>query len=194
MDPIGSDNAGPPAPVTELLKLWGRGDREAFDRLMDIVHEELRQLARRRMRLLPEDSLMQPTALVNEVYLRLVDADQVQWQDRAHFFAIAARLMRQVATDAARHSSRAKHGGGWHRISLDDSDIPSAQRDEDILAVDDALNRLSALDERRAQVVELRFFGGMNNAEIAAALNVSVETVKRDWTFAKLWLAREMNR
>ncbi len=194
MDASGPDNTPARAPVTELLKLWGRGDREAFDRLMDIVHEELRQLARRRMRLLPDDSLMQPTALVNEVYLRLVDADQVQWQDRAHFFAIAARLMRQVATDAARHAGRAKRGGGWQRISLDDSDIPSAQRDEDILAVDDALNRLAALDERRAQVVELRFFGGLSNTEIATALDVSVETVKRDWSFAKLWLAREMKR
>src|SRR5580693_7538456 len=106
MDPSAPEIPAPRTPVTQLLKLWGQGDREALDRLMDIVHEELRQLARRRMRLLPEESLMQPTALVNEVYLRLVDADQVQWQDRAHFFAIAARLMRQVATDAARHSGR----------------------------------------------------------------------------------------
>ncbi|HKE27414.1 MAG TPA: ECF-type sigma factor [Bryobacteraceae bacterium] len=182
------------ARVTELLKLWGQGDRDAFDRLVDIVHEELRQLARRRMRLLPEDSSLQPTAMVNEVYLRLVDAGQVEWQDRTHFFAIAARLMRQVATDSARHHGRAKRGAGWQRIALEDCDIPSAQREEDILAVDEALTRLAALDERRAQVVELRFFGGLSHTEIAAALDVSVKTVKREWSFAKLWLAREMKR
>ena len=194
MGPSVPENDPGKAPVTELLKLWGQGDRDAFDRLVDIVHEELRQLARRRMRLLPEDSSLQPTAMVNEVYLRLVSADQVQWQDRTHFFAIAARLMRQVATDSARHHGRAKRGGGWRRIALEDSDIPSAQREGDILAVDEVLTRLAALDERRAQVVELRFFGGLSNTEIAAALDVSVETVKRDWSFAKLWLAREMKR
>ncbi len=187
-----SGSAFAKTPVTDLLKLWGNGDKGAFDRLTGLVHAELRQLARRRMRLLPEDSSLQPTALVNEVYMRLVDADQVQWQDRTHFFAIAARLMRQIATDSARHYGRAKRGGGWQRISLEDSDVPSAGRSEDILAVDEALNRLAALDERRARVVELRFFGGLNNSEIAEAVGISVETVKRDWAFAKLWLAREI--
>jgi RNA polymerase sigma factor (TIGR02999 family) len=145
------------------------------------------------MRLLPEDSSLQPTALVNEVYMRLVDADKVQWNDRTHFFAIAARIMRQIATDSARHYGRAKRGGGWHRIALEDSDAPSSERSEDMLAVDEALNRLAALDERRGQVVELRFFGGLNNPEIAEALGVSVETVKGG-AFAKLWLAREISR
>jgi RNA polymerase sigma factor (TIGR02999 family) len=179
-------------PVTELLKLWASGDKEALDRLIGLVHVELRQLARRRMRMLPDDSSMQPTALVNEVYLRLVAVQEVQWQDRTHFFAIAARIMRQIATDAARHHGRAKRGAGWQRIKIEDSDVPASDRSEDILAVDDALNRLAAIDERRARVVELRFFGGLSNSEIAAVLAVSVETVKRDWSFAKLWLAREM--
>lgn len=178
--------------VTALLRQWGEGDREAFDRLTDMVHGDLRQLARRRMRLLPADSSIQATALVNEVYLRLVDADQVAWRDRAHFFAIAARLMRQIAADSARFHGRAKRGAGWQRIALEDSDIPSSGQGPDILALDLALNRLTAIDARKAQVVELRFFGGLTNHEIAEVLQVSVNTIKRDWSFSRLWLAREI--
>jgi RNA polymerase sigma factor (TIGR02999 family) len=180
------------ASVTALLRQWGEGDREAFDRLTDMVYGNLRQLAGRGLRLLPADSSIQATALVNEVYIRLVDADRVAWRDRAHFFAIAARLMRQIAADSARFQGRATRGAGWQRIALDDSDIPSSGHGPDILALDVALNRLTAIDARKAQVVELRFFGGLNNHEIAEVLQVSVDTIKRDWSFARLWLAREI--
>jgi RNA polymerase sigma factor (TIGR02999 family) len=135
---------------------------------------------------------MQATALVNEVYLRLIDAGRLSLRDRAHFFAIAATLMRQIVIDAARTRSRKKRGGGWQRITLDDSEIPSSESDESLIALDDAMQRLAAVDKRKAQVVELRFFGGMTNGEIAEFVGVSVDTIKRDWTFARLWLAREM--
>jgi len=178
--------------ITELLKQWGAGDKLALDQLIELVYEDLRQLARRRARSLPADSSMRPTALVNEVYLRLVDASQVSWNDRTHFFAIAARLMRQVVTDSARVHGREKRGGGWQRIAIEDSNIPAARQELDVLALDEALDRLAAADARKAQVVELRVFGGLSNGEIAEVLAVSVDTIKRDWSFAKLWLAREL--
>jgi RNA polymerase sigma-70 factor (ECF subfamily) len=178
--------------VTKLLRQWGEGSKEALDQLTSLVHSDLRQLARRRLRLLPPDSSIQATALVNELYLRLVDAGRVDWQDRTHFFAISARLMRHIAADSARFHGRDKRGGGWQKIALEDSDIPSTDRGPDVLALDEALDRLAKIDERKASVVEMRFFAGLSNAEIAEALNVSIDTVKRDWTFAKLWLAREI--
>jgi RNA polymerase sigma-70 factor (ECF subfamily) len=180
------------APVTELLQQWSGGDRRALDQLLPIIHSDLRDLARRRLRALPPGSSMQATALVNEVYLRLVDARGINLRDRAHFFAISATLMRQVIIDAARSRGRKKRGGGWQRISLDDSEIPSADSDENLLALDDAMERLAVADKRKAQVVEMRFFGGMTNGEIAEYVGVSVDTIKRDWTFARLWLAREI--
>lgn len=179
-------------PVTHLLQEWGRGNQEAFDQLLPIVHEDLRRLARSRMRLLPVGSTLQPTALVNEVYLRLIDAAKVRWQDRAHFFAIAAKLMRQVATDNARQRNAAKRGGGWQRVDFEQADPPSPLPDMDLISLDEALDRLAELDARKARVVELRFFAGLENAEIAEVLSVSVDTVKRDWNFAKLWLARQV--
>jgi RNA polymerase sigma-70 factor (ECF subfamily) len=178
--------------VTELLQEWCRGDKRALDQLLPIIHHDLRDLARRRLRALPAGSSMQATALVNEVYLRLVEADQVSIRDRAHFFAISAILMRQVLIDAARSRNRDKRGGGWRRIALDDSEIPSSESDNSLLALDEAMERLATTDRRKAQVVEMRFFGGMTNGEIAEFVGVSVDTVKRDWTFAKLWLAREI--
>jgi len=180
------------APVTLLLQQWSTGDRLALDRLMELVYEDLRKLARGRMRSVPPESSMQPTALVNEVYLRLVDANHVNWHDRTHFFAIAARLMRQVAVDSARMHGRAKRGAGWNRISLEDSEVPSDGSVHDLLELDEALNRLAAADERKAAVVEMRVFGGLNHGEIAEVVGVSVDTVKRDWSFARLWLAREL--
>jgi RNA polymerase sigma-70 factor (ECF subfamily) len=135
---------------------------------------------------------MQATALVNEVYLRLVDAGRLNFRDRAHFFAISATLMRQVVIDAARSRGREKRGGGWQRIALDDSEIPSLDGDQSLLALDEAMERLAVADKRKAQVVEMRFFGGMTNGEIAEFVGVSVDTVKRDWSFARLWLAREI--
>ena len=135
---------------------------------------------------------MQATALVNEAYLKLVDAGQVEYRDRAHFFAICATLMRQIVIDQARTRSREKRGGDWRRISLEDSDLPSPDSDDSLLALDEAMNRLAGVDQRKARVVELRFFAGMTNGEIAEVAGVSIDTVKRDWTFAKLWLAREL--
>lgn len=179
-------------PVTELLQRWSQGDRRALDHLLAIIHDDLRQLARRRLRSLPPGGSMQATALVNEVYLKLVDAGRLNLRDRAHFFAIAVTLMREIVIDAARSRGREKRGGGWQRIALDDSEIPSSDGDERMLALDEAMQRLAAADKRKAQVVELRFFGGMTNGEIAEVVGVSVDTIKRDWSFARLWLAREI--
>jgi RNA polymerase sigma factor (TIGR02999 family) len=178
--------------ITQLLQQWNLGDKLALDRIVELVYEDLRRLARRRARSLPADSSIQPTALVNEVYLRLVDASQVSWQDRAHFFAIVARLMRQVVTDSARSRGREKRGGGWQRIAIEDSNLSAVRQEIDVLALDEAINRLAAADARKAQVVELRVYGGLSNGEIAEVLAVSVDTIKRDWTFARLWLAREL--
>ena len=179
-------------PVTELLRQWSSGDQRALDDLLPIVYKDLREIARRRLRSIPPGGSMQATALVNEVYLRLVDAGRLNFRDRAHFFAISTNLMRQVIIDDARSRSRGKRGGGWQRIRLDDSEIPSSDGDLSLLALDEAMTRLAAADKRKAQVVEMRFFGGMTNGEIAEFVGVSVDTVKRDWTFARLWLAREI--
>jgi RNA polymerase sigma factor (TIGR02999 family) len=179
-------------PVTELLQAWSQGDRAALDQLLPLVHDDLRRLARRRLHSLTPGSSMQATALVNEAYLRLVDAGRVDFRDRAHFFAICATLMREIVIDQARTRSREKRGGDWRRISLEESDIPSPDSDEALLALHEAMNRLAGVDERKARVVELRFFAGMTNGEIAEVAGVSVDTVKRDWSFAKLWLAREL--
>ena len=188
--------AGEPceAPITELLRLWSAGDKLALDRLTDVVYADLRRIARHRVRFLGADSSIQPTALVNEVYLRLVGTDRVAWRDRAHFFAIAAHLMRLIAADSARFRGRAKRGAGWQRIALEDSDIPASERQLDVLVLDEALHHLSEIDPRKVQVVEMRFFGGLMNNEIAEVLNISVDTVKRDWNFARLWLSREMKK
>jgi RNA polymerase sigma factor (TIGR02999 family) len=183
------------APITELLRLWSAGDKLALDRLTGLVYSDLRRLARHRARFVGADSSIQPTALVNEVYLRLLGgADGVAWRDRAHFFAIASHLMRLIAADSARFHGRSKRGGGWQRIALEDSDIPSTERQLDVLALDDALNHLLEIDPRKVQVVEMRFFGGLTNDEIAEVLSVSIDTVKRDWNFARLWLSREMRK
>ena len=179
-------------PITDLLQQWSHGDRRALDQLLPIIHDDLRDLARRRLRALSPGASMQATALVNEVYLRLVDAGRLNLRDRSHFFAISATLMRQIVVDGARSKNREKRGGGWRRIALDDSEIPSAGDDESLLALDDAMKRLAAADKRKAQVVEMRFFGGMTNGEIAEYIGVSVDTIKRDWSFARLWLAREI--
>jgi RNA polymerase sigma factor (TIGR02999 family) len=184
-------NAGH-ADITSLLQRWSAGDKLALDRLTELVYKDLHKLARRRVQSLPADSSMQPTALVNELYLRLVDASRVSWQDRTHFFAIAARLMRQVITDSARFHGREKRGSGWQRIAFEEFSLPCGRPELDVLALDEALNRLAAVGGRKAQVVEMRVFAGLANGEIAEVLGVSVDTIKRDWSFAKLWLAREL--
>jgi RNA polymerase sigma factor (TIGR02999 family) len=166
--------------VTGLLVAWGHGDESVLDELMPIVHGELRRLARRLMRGERGNHTLQTTALVNEAYLRLVDLSRVRWQDRAHFFAMSARLMRRVLVDHARSRKYLKRGGLVRRVSLDEALVVSGDRGSDLVALDDALDALAALDQRKSQVVELRFFGGLSIEEAAEALQVSGETVVRD--------------
>lgn len=178
--------------VTQLLQAWGQGDQAALDRLMPLVYQELRHIAKRNMARERPGHTLQTTALVNEVYLRLVDERKVSWQDRAHFFAICANTMRRILVDFARSRGYQKRGGGERPLSLDESlDVAGCPR-SDLLAVDDALTRLAALDPRKSQVVEMRFFGGLSVEETAEALKISRETVMRDWKMAKAWLYREL--
>jgi RNA polymerase sigma factor (TIGR02999 family) len=177
---------------TELLLAWGRGEAAAFDRLVPMVHGELRRMARRYMARERRAHTLQPTALINEVYLRLIDVNQVQWQNRAHFFAVAARVMRRILVDFARAHRNQKRSGGTV-VSLDEAVAVGHERPSDVLALDAALGALAQVHPRKAQVVELRFFGGMTLEESAEALGVSADTVKRDWRFARLWLLRELH-
>ncbi len=176
-----------------LLRAWGGGDETAFDELVPLVHEELRRLARRYMRHERPGHTLQAAALVNEAYLRLIDVNRVPWQNRAHFFAMAARVMRRILVDAARARRYQKRGGGAPKVSLDEALLVSSEPGQDLVALDDALNALAAMDPRRGQVVEMRFFGGLTVAETAEALHVSVDTVMRDWGLAKAWLLRELS-
>lgn len=179
--------------VTTLLRAWRRGDDAAFDRLTPLVYHELRRRARVYLRGERPDHTLRPTALVHEVYLRLVNVHRVDWQDRAHFFAVAARQMRRILVDSARARLYQKRGGGALRVTLDDA-LPVTSRAAEIVALDDALDALAEKDERKSRVVELRFFGGLTNEEIAATLGISTDTVTRDWNMAKLWLRRELKK
>jgi RNA polymerase sigma factor (TIGR02999 family) len=178
--------------VTALLLAWRAGDDTALARLTPLVHDELRRLARAHLRRERPNHTLQPTALVNEVYLRLVDATQVPWQDRHHFFGVTARLMRQVLVDFARRRGYQKRGGHARRVELEPSLAVADAPREDLIAIDDALSALAAVDARKAEVVELRFFGGLSVEETAVVLKVSTETVKRDWRLAKAWLRRAL--
>ena len=182
----------PPVEVTQLLQAWGEGDRAALDQLMPVVYSELRHLAQHYLRGERQDHSLQTTALVNEAYLRLIDVSQVRWQDRAHFFAMSARLMRRILVDHARSRDAKKRGGAAFHASLDEALTVSSERGSDLVALDDALKALAAVDERKARVVEMRFFGGLSVEQSAHALGVSVETVMRDWKVAKAWLLREL--
>ena len=177
---------------TDLLQAWGNGEREAFDRLLPLVGHELRQLAAKYLGRERGGHTLQPTALVNEAYLRLVDLNRIRWQDRAHFFAMAARTMRRILVDHARARDNAKRGGGAVRLSLELAMEVAREPERRLVELDDALLRLETSHPRKAQVVELRFFTGLSLEETAAALHVSVDTVKRDWRYAKLWLLREL--
>ena len=183
--------------MTELLRAWTQGSEAALEQLIPVVHAELRQLARRQMRRERGGHTLQATALVNEVYLRLVDVSRVRWQDRAHFFAMSAQLMRRVLVDHVRSRRALKRGGSAERVTLTSSLASGFGSDRgrtaDLIAVDDALVALTAVDARKGRVVELRFFGGLSVAETAEALGVSEETVARDWRFAKAWLHRELS-
>jgi RNA polymerase sigma factor (TIGR02999 family) len=180
--------------ITQLLLAWGEGDQTALDKLLPLVYDELKRLARRYMHRESPGHLLQTTALVNEAYIRLIDAHQVQWQNRAHFFAISARLMRRILVDFARRSHKLKRGGKAKEVSLADTVVLSDGRTADLEAIDDALTALAALDERQSQVVELRFFGGLKDNEIAEVLKVSHGTVRRDWRLARAWLHRELSK
>ena len=183
----------PAAAVTDLLRAWRRGDPAAFDRLTPLVYDELRRRARHYLRGERPDHTLRPTALVHEVFLRLVHLDDIDWQDRAHFFALAARQMRRILVDSARARRYGKRGGGAPNVTFEEGLAISA-RAPDLVALDDALELLAAQDERKARVVELRFFGGLANEEIAAALGISSDTVTRDWKMARLWLQRELRK
>lgn len=182
--------------VTVLLQAWGNGDSEALHQLIPLVHEELRRSARNYMRREGPGHSLQTNALVNEVYLRLVDISRVRWQDRAHFFAIASSLMRRVLLDAARARAAKKRGGGEVRISFAEdlllADSPAARQASWLIALDDALAALAQADPRKAQVVEMRFFGGLSVDEMAEVLRISPQSVKRDWKLARAWLHKEI--
>jgi RNA polymerase sigma-70 factor, ECF subfamily len=178
--------------VTHLLHAWSGGDQGALEKLTPLVYAELRRRAQRYMAHEREGHTLQTTALVNEVYLRLVDIKKVTWQDRAHFLAICARLMRQVLTDSARSKGYQKRGGGSPGVDLDEALLVSGEPSADLVALDDSLKALAAFDRRKSQVVELRFFGGLSVDETAEVLKVSRETVLRDWRLAKSWLRREL--
>ena len=186
------EGAGGPAQITRLLIDWRGGDQAALEQLIPLVHDELRRLARRHMAHEHAGHTLQATALVNEAYVRLIDVRQVKWQDRAHFFAMSSRLMRRILVDFARSKGYQKRGGGAQKVSFDEALVVSQEPGQDLVALDDALNALSAFDARKAQVVEMRFFGGLSVEETAEALKVSVDTVMRDWKLAKAWLLREL--
>jgi RNA polymerase sigma factor (TIGR02999 family) len=178
--------------ITQLLKAWTTGDEQALEKLTPLVYEQLHRVARHYMAGQRSGHILQTTALVNEVYLQLVDCGQMNWQDRAHFFAMSATLMRRILIDFARSLGSEKRGGGVLHISLDEAPSVCTEPDPNLLALDDALKALSAIDERESKVVELRFFGGLSIEETAEVLKVSVETVMRDWRLAKIWLLREL--
>jgi RNA polymerase sigma factor (TIGR02999 family) len=186
--------------ITALLRAWGRGDAAALEQLTPLLYDELRHLAHRYMRHERAGHTLQSTALANEAYLRLVDVQGVEWQDRVHFLAVAARIMRRILTDAARTRASAKRGGRMARVehstAFDFDQLPAADTDRaaELCALDDALNNLSQMDSRRAQVIELRFFGGLTVEETAEVLHVSPQTVMRDWKLARAWLAVELRR
>jgi RNA polymerase sigma factor (TIGR02999 family) len=186
------DDSEPPDAITRLLGEWRAGDQDAANRLMELVYSELHQIASREMRRENAGHTLQTTALVHEAYVRLCGSSPVDWRDRSHFFAVAARQLRRVLVDHARRSHSDKRGGGMTKLSLWDSDSAGVGIDHRLLALDEALERLEALDARAAQALELRFYGGLSEAETAEALEISLATMKRDWDFARTWLAAQL--
>jgi RNA polymerase sigma factor (TIGR02999 family) len=184
----------PPREITQLLLAWRTGDRTALNQLMPLVHQELRRLAHYLMNRERPGHLLQTTALINEAYLRLIDSSQVKWESRAHFFAVAGQLMRRVLVDAARSRGARKRGGDWMQVSLAEAVMISQRRSADLIALDDALDTLAAVDKRKSEIVVMRFFGGLTVQEAATVLEVSPDTIMRDWQLAKVWLYRELSR
>jgi RNA polymerase sigma factor (TIGR02999 family) len=181
-----------PQNVTQLLLGWSNGDKEALDQLVPLVYDELRRQAARYLRRERVGHTLQTTALINEAYLRLIDQKNVHWQNRAHFFGIAAQLMRRILVDHARTKKRAKRGGSDVRVSFSEATIKAKDQGLDIVALDEALERLAKIDEQQSRIVELRFFSGLTVEETAEVLSISPATVKRDWSMAKAWLHREL--
>jgi RNA polymerase sigma-70 factor, ECF subfamily len=184
---------GPPNEVTQLLIDWSSGNQAALDRLIPMVDRELHRLAHHYMRRENAGHTLQTTALVNEVYLKLIDQKNVHWKNRAHFFALSAQLMRRILVDHARNRQYAKRGGGAQRITFDEALVVSSERGADLVALDDALSKLTSIDPRKGKVVELRFFGGLNVEETAEALQISAVTVMREWSMAKAWLYNSLS-
>ncbi len=178
--------------ITQLLIDWSKGNEFALEQLMPLVYEELRQMARRYMRRQPSGHTFQTTELIHEAYLKLAKSDEHTWQNRAHFFGIAAQAMRHILVDYARSKQSKKRGGLQQKITLDETAIVSSKNSDEIVALDDALKQLNVFDERKSRVVELKYFGGLTNEEVAEVLKISPETVKRDWRFARTWLLREL--
>jgi RNA polymerase sigma factor (TIGR02999 family) len=178
--------------ITQLLLRWGAGDRSAFDQLLPLVYDELRRLARSYLRRHPQQSVLQPTILVHEAYLKLINQRQANWQSRAQFFGLAAKVMRDLLVDYARRAQAAKRGGGNYSVSLTEADRQGQQKEFDLIALDEALDRLAVLDARHSRVVELKFFAGLTIEEIAEATGTSHATVERDWNLARAWLYHEM--
>jgi RNA polymerase sigma factor (TIGR02999 family) len=183
-----------PQEITRLLLAWGDGDENALATLTPLVYRELRRRAHRYMSGERAGRTLQTTALVNEAYLRLVDSQNVRWQNRAHFFAVSAELMRRILVDFARSRGYQKRGGAARHVELDEAAVVSDERGAEMVALDESLRALAELDARQARVVELRYFGGLSDAEVAEVLKVSVGTVRRDWTLARAWLNRELSR
>ncbi len=181
-----------PREVTRLLNAWCGGDQSALDTLIPLVHDELHRLAHIYMVRERVGHTLQTTALVNEAYLRLVDADRVPFHNRIHFFAVSSNLMRRILVDFARSRGYQKHGGNIVRVELDGEEVPAPKRGAEVVALDDALNALAEFDARQARVVELRFFGGLSEEETAEVLGISLRTIQREWAVAKAWLLREM--
>lgn len=181
--------------ITEILRDWSEGKREALDQLMPLVYAELRRQAARYLNRERPDHTLQTTALINEAYLKLVDQTQVKWQNRAHFFAIAAQAMRRILVDHARLRNREKRGGGLEEVALEDAaELAAVGRGVDLIALDEALIRLAQMDEQKSRIVELRYFSGLSVKETAAVMDISVNTVERHWTLAKAWLLRELRQ
>lgn len=178
--------------ITELLEQWSDGNQTALDKLYPLIYEELRRLARSYMRRERKGHTLQTTALINEAYVRMVDQKNVRWRNRTHFFAISAQIMRRILVDHARRYLYNKRGGGAQRVSLDETMIVAVDRSEEVLMLDEALSNLARMDLRRSQVVELRYFAGLNNEEIASVLNISENTVMRDWNLARAWLYQQL--
>jgi RNA polymerase sigma-70 factor, ECF subfamily len=180
--------------LTQLLHAWGQGDESAREQLMPLVYDELHRMAHRYLNQEAPGHTLQTTALIHEAYLRLVGQSEPHWENRAHFFGVAAQVMRHILVDYARARRFAKRGGGLRAVSLEEAVVVSAERAAEVVALDEALQALAAFDKRRSQVVELRYFGGLSLEETAAVLKVSVDTVKRDWRLAKAWLLKELSK